>query len=447
MVLLPICRVGTFVPETVAPTKRRHRYDRRSPKPFQSTIDLSRPSLISDHLLLPRLAISSRRPARESIEHTSITSSTVLLALLSFIIHIDGGLSKATTTSGTLILLKLINSFRIRKKQTPFTLSSVRPSVRPQYITSSPPTHLISILSSATFVFRSLIVQQMMFFQLASAMSTMDDGHQYLQQHYGPPISPLFGSSGSTGASASMNLAGKSLTAPSVIYHINWQLVLIHQLYIQNSIMISPLYQPLGHLAPALFMPSIFGSGSFMQSLLSAAVSAVPTQHRKLFIGGLNHETTDEQLSDYYSQWGQVVDCIVIRDPVTRQSRGFGFVTYASTEMADAAMADRPHTIAGKVVDPKRAIPREQMLQATNCPPAFLDVLPPSDCKLCLSGITNHTVDILRHYFERFGELEQACVDKCLAHGKYHVINGRKVEVRQGEQVKPKVSIDEMKTL
>uniref|UniRef100_A0A914I3W0 RRM domain-containing protein n=1 Tax=Globodera rostochiensis TaxID=31243 RepID=A0A914I3W0_GLORO len=420
MVLLPICRVGTFVPETVAPTKRRHRYDRRSPKPFQSTIDLSRPSLISDHLLLPRLAISSRRPARESIEHTSITSSTVLLALLSFIIHIDGGLSKATTTSGTLILLKLINSFRIRKKQTPFTLSSVRPSVRPQYITSSPPTHLISILSSATFVFRSLIVQQMMFFQLASAMSTMDDGHQYLQQHYGPPISPLFGSSGSTGASASMNLAGN---------------------------MISPLYQPLGHLAPALFMPSIFGSGSFMQSLLSAAVSAVPTQHRKLFIGGLNHETTDEQLSDYYSQWGQVVDCIVIRDPVTRQSRGFGFVTYASTEMADAAMADRPHTIAGKVVDPKRAIPREQMLQATNCPPAFLDVLPPSDCKLCLSGITNHTVDILRHYFERFGELEQACVDKCLAHGKYHVINGRKVEVRQGEQVKPKVSIDEMKTL
>uniref|UniRef100_A0A183CK66 RRM domain-containing protein n=1 Tax=Globodera pallida TaxID=36090 RepID=A0A183CK66_GLOPA len=170
------------------------------------------------------------------------------------------------------------------------------------------------------------------------------------------------------------------------------------------------------------------------------------------------------QLSDYYSQWGQVVDCIVIRDPVTRQSRGFGFVTYASTEMADAAMADRPHTIAGKVVDPKRAIPREQMLQATNCPPAFLDVLPPSDCKLCLSGIANHTVDILRHYFERFGELEQveivghsghgfivfekrACVDKCLAHGKYHVINGRKVEVRQGEQVKPKVSIDEMKTL
>ncbi|KAL3075777.1 hypothetical protein niasHS_012607 [Heterodera schachtii] len=296
----------------------------------------------------------------------------------------------------------------------------------------------------------------MMFFQLSSSAptSSVDGPQQFFQHHHHhhqflPSISPLFDTSG----------AGM-LAAPTTA---------------------------------SLFMPSLFGgcggaaagdgtttaAGSLMQSLLSAAVCSgafplvgttvaasplTPTsQHRKLFIGGLSHETTDEQLRDYYSKWGKVIDCIVIRDPVTRQSRGFGFVTYATIEMADSAMADRPHTIAGKVVDPKRAIPREQMLQATSCPPAFLDVEPPSDCKLFLSGISHHTVDILRHYFERFGELEQveivghtghgfivfekrASADKCVAHGKQHMINGRKVDIarQQGtaaqhhRHVKPK---------
>lgn len=55
------------------------------------------------------------------------------------------------------------------------------------------------------------------------------------------------------------------------------------------------------------------------------------------------------QLHNFYSQWGDVVDCIVIRDPQTKCSRGFGFVTFASVHMAEAAMANKPHIINGKV--------------------------------------------------------------------------------------------------
>ncbi|VDN34668.1 unnamed protein product [Gongylonema pulchrum] len=175
-----------------------------------------------------------------------------------------------------------------------------------------------------------------------------------------------------------------------------------------------------------------------------------PPQLRKLFIGGLSHETTDEQLRQYYSQWGTVVDCIVIRDPQTKYSRGFGFVTFATVQMAEAAMADRPHTINNKVVDPKRAIPREQMSPLLpNHPPSFLEIEPDPGCKLSLSGIhwAWHTVDDLRQYFDSFGVVEQieilgnprglgfvvfenkAAADKCLEHGKIHVINGQKCEV------------------
>lgn len=174
-----------------------------------------------------------------------------------------------------------------------------------------------------------------------------------------------------------------------------------------------------------------------------------PTQLRKLFIGGLNHETTDEQLRSYYSRWGQVVDCIVIRDPQTKHSRGFGFVTFSAIHMAEAAMADRPHTINSKVVDPKRAIPREEMSPffASN-PPHFLETEPDPTRKVDLTGVhwDYHTVDTLRDYFTKFGPIsqveilghprgsgfvvfdEKSAVDRCLA-CKQHIINGRKCDV------------------
>ena len=49
----------------------------------------------------------------------------------------------------------------------------------------------------------------------------------------------------------------------------------------------------------------------------------------------------------------------VMRDPNTKRSRGFGFVTYATVEEVDAAMNARPHKVDRRVVEPKRAVSRE----------------------------------------------------------------------------------------
>jgi len=40
---------------------------------------------------------------------------------------------------------------------------------------------------------------------------------------------------------------------------------------------------------------------------------------RKLFIGGLSAETTQETLHEYFEHWGEVVDCVVMRDPVSQR--------------------------------------------------------------------------------------------------------------------------------
>ncbi|VFV30879.1 heterogeneous nuclear [Lynx pardinus] len=46
-------------------------------------------------------------------------------------------------------------------------------------------------------------------------------------------------------------------------------------------------------------------------------------------------------------------DRVVMRDPNTKHSRGFGFVMQATVEEVDTAM------VGGRVVEPKRAVPRE----------------------------------------------------------------------------------------
>ena len=40
-----------------------------------------------------------------------------------------------------------------------------------------------------------------------------------------------------------------------------------------------------------------------------------PEQLRKQFIGGLNFETTDDSLSEYFEKWGMLKDRAVTRPP------------------------------------------------------------------------------------------------------------------------------------
>ena len=69
--------------------------------------------------------------------------------------------------------------------------------------------------------------------------------------------------------------------------------------------------------------------------------------HRKLFIGGLNYTTTDDTLRDFFSKFGELVDCAVMKFRDTKRARGVGFVTYATIDMVDECQKNRPHTIDG----------------------------------------------------------------------------------------------------
>lgn len=58
----------------------------------------------------------------------------------------------------------------------------------------------------------------------------------------------------------------------------------------------------------------------------------------KLYVGNISFKTTSEQLRAHFAQVGEVVTADVVFDRVRDRSKGFGFVTMASTDEARAAI-------------------------------------------------------------------------------------------------------------
>ena len=60
--------------------------------------------------------------------------------------------------------------------------------------------------------------------------------------------------------------------------------------------------------------------------------------NKKLYVGNLDYTVTTEDLKAFFSEAGEVVDCIVLQDKDTGRSRGFGFVEFANEEDAKKAI-------------------------------------------------------------------------------------------------------------
>ncbi|KAH7118736.1 RNA-binding protein [Dendryphion nanum] len=113
----------------------------------------------------------------------------------------------------------------------------------------------------------------------------------------------------------------------------------------------------------------------------------------KMFIGGLNWETTEQSLKDYFTQFGEVSECTVMRDSTTGRSRGFGFLTFKDPKCVNTVMV-KEHYLDGKIIDPKRAIPREEQERTS---------------KIFVGGVSQEaTEEDFKNFFKQFGRVVDA---------------------------------------
>jgi RNA recognition motif-containing protein len=59
---------------------------------------------------------------------------------------------------------------------------------------------------------------------------------------------------------------------------------------------------------------------------------------KKIYVGNLNFNTTEDSLRDLFAQHGAVLSADIVMDRYTGRSRGFGFVEMEEATAADAAI-------------------------------------------------------------------------------------------------------------
>ncbi|XP_063233638.1 heterogeneous nuclear ribonucleoprotein 27C isoform X32 [Bacillus rossius redtenbacheri] len=173
---------------------------------------------------------------------------------------------------------------------------------------------------------------------------------------------------------------------------------------------------------------------------------AVGEQEIKLFVGGLSWETTQENLQRYFTRYGEVIDCVVMKNSESGRSRGFGFVTFSDPANVSLVLQNGPHQLDGRTIDPKPCNPRslQKPKRSNSYPKVFLGGLP-----------SNVTETDLRQYFNRFGKVMEVvimydqekkksrgfgflsfesdeAVERCVAE-HFVNLNGKQVEIKKAE--------------
>ena len=80
----------------------------------------------------------------------------------------------------------------------------------------------------------------------------------------------------------------------------------------------------------------------------------------KLYVGNLSYDTTEENLRDLFTPFGEPDSARVITDRDSGRSKGFGFVEFSDDSQARAAMsALNGKEVGGRALTVNEARPRE----------------------------------------------------------------------------------------
>lgn len=81
----------------------------------------------------------------------------------------------------------------------------------------------------------------------------------------------------------------------------------------------------------------------------------------KLYVGNLSYDITENDLQDLFAQHGPVTEVNLMQDKMSGRPRGFGFVTMATKEGADAAIQNlNGKEWQGRALTVNEARPREE---------------------------------------------------------------------------------------
>ncbi|XP_010531242.1 PREDICTED: RNA-binding protein Musashi homolog 2 [Tarenaya hassleriana] len=122
---------------------------------------------------------------------------------------------------------------------------------------------------------------------------------------------------------------------------------------------------------------------------------------RKLVVLGIPWDVDSDGLREYMSKFGDLEDCIVMKERSTGRSRGFGYVTFASAEDAKNVLKSE-HFLGNRMLEVKVATPKEEMRQPAK-----------KVTRIFVARISQSVSEAaFRSHFEKYGEITDLYMPK-----------------------------------
>ncbi|XP_048883649.1 heterogeneous nuclear ribonucleoprotein A/Ba isoform X2 [Brienomyrus brachyistius] len=80
---------------------------------------------------------------------------------------------------------------------------------------------------------------------------------------------------------------------------------------------------------------------------------------KKIFVGGLNPETTEEKIREYFGTFGEIEAIELPMDPKSNKRRGFVFITFKEESPVKKVLEKKYHNVSGSKCEIKIAQPKE----------------------------------------------------------------------------------------
>jgi len=136
--------------------------------------------------------------------------------------------------------------------------------------------------------------------------------------------------------------------------------------------------------------------------------------------GGLTYDFTEEQIRDYFNQFGHVID-------VQRDDRDYSIacLTFEDTDAADKVALIRGFMMNGRALEAEKVFSDSDFMDEENNPDLNVHGDPEAKVmrKIFVYNIpTNATLDEVKFFFEKFGEIEEAELPKSRSTGKMYAV-------------------------